>query len=383
MKKVLLSLVMTAALLMAFFSGIAQQLDVAVVKISTNKIQIIGTATAPGFTAAPDNAWAAMNLTWRIPKTATTPAPTVAPPATTPEVTDETSLFTGPSPRDTYNDGLDLTAFDLTAFGQPDDGFWYFQVTGTTENIQNIATGGSIVLYEFSLPETWGCSGCVELLTTDIPGIPISTTSFIDNAGTGTDVLQISTNNAPLPVSWLYVKAAANENQTIDVSWATAMEQNNAGFIVERSEDGQHFIAIASEPGKGSSSIASYYSIVDASVIPGVKYYYRIRQTDLDGRARYSATVQAILSGELFVVQVKPNPVKETLNILLQSSRQQQVQVIITDITGRLYRAEQQFRIEAGTTRYSRNVAHYPAGMYVAKVITADGAVRTVKFIVE
>jgi hypothetical protein len=383
MKKQLLCLIATAGLLMAFVPGIAQQLNVAVVKISTNKLQITGTATAPGFTAAPNNFWASMNLTWRIPKTATSPAPTVAPPSTTPEVTEEASLFTGASPRDAFNGGLDLTMFDLTAFGQPDDGFWYFQVTGTTEAVQNIATGASIVLYEFSLPITWGCGACVELLTADVPGLPISTTSFIDNAGTGTDVLQVSANNAPLPVSWLYIKADAKENQSIDVSWATAMEQNNAGFEVERSEDGQRFVSITSMPGKGNSITASHYSINDAQVIPGVKYFYRIKQTDLDGRVRHSSTVYAMIPGDLFVVHVKPNPVKETLNILLQSSKKQQVRVLITDMTGRLYLAEQQFLIEAGTTRFNRNVSQYPAGTYVAKVITADGAVRTVKFIVE
>lgn len=373
----------TAVLLMLCLTGVAQILEVSITKVYTNKIQIVGTGTSPGFSTIPTNSWSSMNLTWRIPKAATSPSPSVAPPSNTPEVTDEASLFDGATPRDAFNSGLDLAMFDLTAFGQPDDGYWYFQVTGTTEAVQNIVTGGSVVLYEFNLPVTWGCSGCVEILTSEIPGLPISTTSFIDNAGTGTDVLQVVTNNAPLPVSWLYVKADARENRTIDVSWATAMEQNNAGFAVERSEDGRHFVAIASVPGKVNSNSTSYYSINDAHVIPGVKYYYRIKQTDLDGRVRYSSTVHATVSGELFLIQVNPNPVKETLNIIVKSSKKQQVQMLITDITGRIYQADRQFAVGAGTTKYSRNVAHYPAGTYLAKLITAQGGVTTVKFIVE
>ena len=377
------SMAITAVLLTGCLSAVSQTLEVAITKVSTNKVQITGTATAPGFAAAPGNAWSSMNLTWRIPKTAASPAPTVAPPAITPEVTEEASLFTGASPRDAFNGGLDLAMFDLSSFGQPDDGFWYFQVTGTTELVQDIATGSSVVLYEFSLPVTWSCGGCVEILTADLPGLPVSTTSFIDNAGTGTDVLTLTSNNAPLPVSWLYVNANPKENRSIDVSWATAMEQNNAGFVVERREDGRQFVAIASVPGKGNSNSASYYSINDAQVIPGVRYYYRIKQTDLDGRVRYSSMVHATVPGELFTARVNPNPVKETLNILLQSSEKRTVQILITDVTGRLYEADRQFQVQAGATKYSRNVAHYPAGTYVARIITREGTVRTMKFIIE
>jgi hypothetical protein len=382
MKKIV-SIATTAVLLMLCLSGIGQTLEVSVTKIYTNKIQITGIATSPGFASSPSNAWSSMNITWRIPKAAASPSPTAAPPSTTPEVTEEATLFTGTDPRDAFNDGLDLTVFDLTSFGQPDDGFWYFQVTGNTEAVQNIPTGGSVLLYEFSVPESWGCIGCVEILTSDIPGLTISTTSFIDNAGTGTDVLQVMTNNAPLPVSWLYVKADAKDDRTIEVSWATAMEQNNAGFEVERSQDGHQFVTISTVRGRGNSNVASYYSIKDAQVVPGVKYYYRIKQVDLDGRVRFSSTVNATVEGNLFVMQVNPNPVKETLNIILKSSRKQQVQVIITDITGRLYQADRNFNIEAGTTKYTRHVAHYPAGTYIAKLITADGVVKTVKFVVE
>ncbi len=97
--------------------------------------------------------------------------------------------------------------FDLTTFGQPDDGYWYFQLTGTTETIQNISTGASVVLYKFSLPAGWGCASCVEILTSDISGILSAPESFIDNVALGNDVLNLVTNLAPLPVRFIGFEA--------------------------------------------------------------------------------------------------------------------------------------------------------------------------------
>jgi len=389
MKKIIKNLLVVTILLMTAWQVKAQRLDVTVTNVGRNKIQFVGTATGSGFAAAPNNAWTAMNLTWRIPKTAVNaPVPSALAPVATPEVTTENTAFTGAAPRDGFTHSLDLSIFDVTTFGGPDDGYWYFQVTGTTGTVQNIATGGTVLLYEFTVPWQWKCPACVEVLLNDVPDLMtwggISTTSFIDNAGLGLDVLNLVTNLAPLPVEWLYVKAAAKDNRLIEVTWATASEQNNAGFEVERSEDGGNtYHSIGKVASRGNTSTASYYSFNDEQVVAGIKYYYRIKQTDLDHRVRYSAIVAGILAGSnYFTVQVKPNPVNNVLTLEIQSAKRQPVQVIITDITGKLYKKDGVVETATVATRYTYNVAGYPAGMYVAKVIAEDGTVQSVKFMI-
>ncbi len=386
MKNFIQNILLTGLLLVLIATVQGQTLDVSIIENPVNNMQILGRASGSGFAAAPNNAWASMNLTWRIPKTATVPQPTSAPPAASPEVTNENTAFTGAAPRNTFNNSLDLTIFDATTFGEPDDGYWYFQVTGTQETVQNIATGQQIMLYEFTLPGAWRCPGCVEILTYDIPAFiahGISTTSNIYNGGTGTDVLNIVQNNAPLPVEWLYVRAEPKDNNKILVSWATATEQNNAGYEVERSDDGSTYRAIGTVPGKRNSNTTSYYSFNDNQVLPGVKYYYRIKQIDLDGRAKYSVIVTAkLLTGNFFTVEIKPNPVRSLLNLEIQSSKKQTAQLIITDMTGRLYKIEKAIKLETTLTRYSTSVAGYLPGMYVAKVIASDGTVQTARFVI-
>lgn len=393
MKRMIRDLLIIAVLLTASFMLQAQQLDVTVTNVGSNTIRIMGTATGSGFASSPSNAWGDVNLTWRIPKTAAVPAPTPQPapptsPSATPEVTAESTGFTAVTLQDGFTNSTELAIFDVTTFGGPDDGYWYFQVTGTTSGVQNIATGTPVLLYEFILPTQWACPGCVELLTTEVPDLltygGISTQSFIQNVGINQDVLNIVSNSAPLPVSWLYIKAEPKDNKVIEVKWATAAEQNNAGFGVERSDDGgRSWRLIREVAGAGTSSTPKYYSVVDEQVVAGLRYYYRIRQKDLDGRVRYSTLAMATLTGgNYFTVAVKPNPVRDRLYLELQSSRKQTAQVVISDIAGKVYRVERGIRIEGAVARYSCEVAGYPGGTYVAKVIAEDGTVQSVKFVI-
>lgn len=398
MKRIIRDLFIIVVLLTVSLMLQAQQLDVTVTNVGItstgiNKIQFMATATGAGFAAAPNNAWGDMNITWRIPKTAAMPAPTPQPapptaPTATPEVTDEGTAFTGAAPQDLFTSALDLAIFDVTTFGGPDDGYWYFQVTGNANTVQNITAGGTMLLYEFTLPAQWNCPACVEVLTTDVPDLMtwggISTTSFIHNGGLNTDVLNLVTNMAPLPVEWLYVRAEPKENRFIAIKWATASEHNNAGFAVERSDDGgRSYHSIGAVPSNGNTNAASYYSFNDEQVTAGIKYYYRIKQTDLDGRVRYSTIVMAMLTGgNYFTIAVKPNPVQDRLNLELQSSKKQSAQVVITDVAGKLYHIGKGVKVESVATRYTCDVTSYPAGMYVAKVIAEDGTEQSVKFLI-
>ncbi len=393
MKNIIKAILIIVALLTASLLLQAQQLNVTVTNVGMNKIQLMATATGAGFATSPNNVWADMNITWRIPKTAAVPAPTPPPapptaPTATPEITGEGTAFTGAAPQDVFTNSPDLAIFDVTTFGGPDDGYWYFQVTGTANAVQDIAGGGTMLVYEFTVPVQWGCPSCVEVLTGDVPDLlnfgGISTTSFIHNAGLNTDVLNLVTNLAPLPVEWLAVKAEAKDNRYIEVRWGTASEHNNAGFAVERSDDnGSSWHPIGKVPGAGNSDQAIYYSFNDEQVVAGIKYQYRIRQTDLDGRVRYSMILLAMLNGgNYFTLAVKPNPVRDQLYLEIQSSKKQSAQVVITDVAGKLYRIERGVKLESATTRYRCDAAGYPAGTYVAKVIAEDGTAQSVKFII-
>lgn len=365
MKKIIKNISILVLLVLAFQEQQAQILDVSVVNAGANKIQFVGTATAPGFDIAPNNGWSAMNISWRIPKTATSPAPTVAPPAVTPEITGESTAFTGVEPRDAFNAGTDLTMFDLTTFGMPDDGFWYFQVTGTVETTQSISAAGTVLLYEFSLPVGWKCASCVEVLTSDIAGLPFSTASFIDNAGLGRNVLNLVTNMAPLPVRFISFEVARSGDD-VKLVWKVADEKNVNGYHVERSADGRNWATIGFVPFNATPVAEKMYSHTDRDPLNPINYY-RIREQDLDARVKYSDVRFIRFNNDNLEVRLYPVPATSVLTLNIQSPVNTPAMIRVTNMLGNTVLQHKTQLIKGGSTE-KVNLSLLPAGPYYIEV---------------
>lgn len=380
MKKLSRNILLLNTLLFAFLYQHAQVLDVSATNMGNNVIRITGTATAPGFDVPPNNSWASMNLTWRIPKTAAVPAPTVAPPAITPEITGETTAFTGASPRDLFNNtGLDLTMFDLTTFGETDDGYWYFQVTGTTGAVQSISTGSTVILYEFKAPTSWTCPSCVEILTSQVPGFPMSTISFIDNGGMGQDVLNLVSTNVSLPANFLSFEADKTGDD-VQLIWKMSNEENVNGYYVERSANSLSWETIGFKAFQPISSGINTYGLTDQNPLAGINYY-RIRQQDIDGRIKYSVIRTIRMDVNSMQVYLYPVPAKNVLKVNIQSTINGPGMIKITDVLGRTIRYSG-IQLRKGGQTEEIPVSNMRTGTYFIE-IQSSGYKWSTKFIKE
>ena len=106
---------------------------------------------------------------------------------------------------------------------------------------------------------------------------------------------------ATLPVEYLSFTATGRKQQ-IDLNWATAREENNAGFFVTRSAGSGGFTDLGFVPA-GTAT----YRFTDGDVRPGQHYFYQLRQTDHDGTSRLSAVVTATAGGAELMVYPNPN----------------------------------------------------------------------------
>ena len=84
---------------------------------------------------------------------------------------------------------------------------------------------------------------------------------------------------------------ARREGAAVKVAWSTVAESNNDFFSVERSADGKHYERIGTVKAAGNSQGRVDYGFVDADPTEGVSFY-RLRQTDMDGRYSFSEVVQ-------------------------------------------------------------------------------------------
>jgi alpha-amylase len=122
----------------------------------------------------------------------------------------------------------------------------------------------------------------------------------------------LGNGTAPLPVTLTQFEGRRATASTVRLSWATAMEKNNAGFDIEKSADGKEFHRLGIVAAHGSNQPATYsYDDPDAPTAT----YYRLRQRDTDGSTSYSPVAYVPATASPYYVL--PNPSHgETLQLL-------------------------------------------------------------------
>lgn len=113
-----------------------------------------------------------------------------------------------------------------------------------------------------------------------------------DQEGTARDALPwigAFEGGVVLPIELLYFtgKKVGNQNELF---WTTATEFNNDFFTVEKTYDGESFDLVGIMKGAGNSTQYRDYTLTDNDVRQ-VLNYYRLKQTDFDGKFAYSALI--------------------------------------------------------------------------------------------
>jgi len=156
----------------------------------------------------------------------------------------------------------------------------------------------------------------------------------------GGDVSGPIVGDDQLPVE-LISFTANYSNNAVQLNWTTAAELNNDYFTIERSADGIHFETIIQTPGQGNSSVIVNYTEYDYNPLDGISYY-RLKQTDFDGKFEYSNIIgvnTSLLKSEN-TVNVFPNPFSLNgglLNIQVNDfDAEENINIRVIDITGRI-----------------------------------------------
>jgi hypothetical protein len=133
-------------------------------------------------------------------------------------------------------------------------------------------------------------------------------------SGTGTNGTGIITGSTgPLPIQLIRFHAIPVRDR-VDLSWSTATELENELFTVERSADGSDWKEVVQLPGAGTSHWRLDYRAVDHKPLAGVSYY-RLKQTDTDGRSTWSTHVPVHLEDALGDVVLVPNPANDRFSV--------------------------------------------------------------------
>lgn len=116
-----------------------------------------------------------------------------------------------------------------------------------------------------------------------------------------------------LPIDLLSFNLSQSGDNIL-IKWATASEFNNAFFTIQHSFDGETFENILQVTGAGNCNVIMNYSALDLHPENGISYY-RLKQTDFDGKINFSKMMIFEFKSSENSVLVFPNPCNSTITI--------------------------------------------------------------------
>lgn len=218
-----------------------------------------------------------------------------------------------------------------------------------------------------------------------IPGVNINQDVFIvftqtsgDASGASMVTRFQSTQCSPLPVTFKSLNATRTNRSNVLLTWETATEINNNGFVIQRNmgNDWQMVSFVPSQAVEGNSSSTLVYTFNDNNSNKGISQY-RIKQVDLDGKARFSQIRAVRGESQNAKMIVFPNPSANGQVSVVFEEKQGTRDVTLSDLSGRLIK---QWKGISYTTIQMDNLK---PGMYMLQVIVKEtGYTSTEKIIV-
>ncbi|MBK8704884.1 MAG: T9SS type A sorting domain-containing protein [Saprospiraceae bacterium] len=170
-----------------------------------------------------------------------------------------------------------------------------------------------------------------------------------------------------MPIELAYFRGEAQDDQ-IALSWLTLTESNNAGFEIQRSENGRDYKTIHWTDGWGTSTSPQYYSYTDTEVKKGIDYFYRLYQLDFDGTGSYSNWITLQLPvAQIQVGEFFPNPTPSTTSCYINSPSDDIVNIDIIAANGVVQRQDQQY-ITAGRQLIEVDCSGLAGGFYLVRI---------------
>ncbi len=184
----------------------------------------------------------------------------------------------------------------------------------------------------------------------------------------------LTSSATTLPVELLSFTATSRNKKEVLLQWATASEQNNNFFTIERSVDTKQWEDIGQVKGAGNSLKTKTYQYIDDLLtyqpINSATFYYRLRQTDFDGTTSHSNMVSVgFETDELVVSEIMPNPFNQDLRISFQTAPKGEIHYSIKNLIGETY-VEEKTNLQNGTYLQIDNagMGQLAAGVYVLQL---------------
>ena len=258
---------------------------------------------------------------------------------------------------------------------------------------EHLAGNYSFVFYNPPGANNWHLSGFLESIGSgdQVPllGILVATVRFYISDPSGTSSITLGSlqqtyednnvtpatvtydndgGNVPLPIQMASFTASVVRDNDVEVAWKTVSETNNYGFEIhrKRGETGD-WTKIDFIEGHGTTLAPQLYSYVDRSVSFG-KYFYRIKQIDLDGTSETfpeMAVTVGVGVDKFVLAQNYPNPFNPSTLIEFVVPVSGHTTMKVYNVLGQVVATLYEGNAESGKINVARfDASNLPSGLY-------------------
>ncbi|RYY61927.1 MAG: T9SS type A sorting domain-containing protein [Chitinophagaceae bacterium] len=190
----------------------------------------------------------------------------------------------------------------------------------------------------------------------------------------GISIINLAVRNcAPiLATDLLAFHGKLKENKGV-LSWTSSKEDNKVTYTIQRSSDGISFnTSGVVNSVENTQHETNTYSFTDPVPVNG-KTYYRLLLVDAEGKTKYSRIIQLDnqFNGALELANLV-NPFGNSLDFEIRSPKDNQVQVLLTDMFGKTVRKSTRIIYHGVNPLSIDETSTLPAGTYVLTVKTSD-----------
>ena len=186
---------------------------------------------------------------------------------------------------------------------------------------------------------------------------------------------------APLPVSFTSIKAT-QQNKDIAVEWQVANQVNISKYEVEKSTDGRHFTAVATQQPIGINGANATYNWLDVNAVTG-DHFYRISSTGLSGDIKLSSIVKVTIGKGIPAIVVYPNPVvNNTVTLQFTDMPKGDYGTRLINMLGQTVQSKQLTHSGSNTTQSFAISQGIAKGNYQLQIITPAGEKLNQKIVI-
>jgi len=176
----------------------------------------------------------------------------------------------------------------------------------------------------------------------------------------------------PLPVSLFEFKGKADQN-IVSLWWATASETNNDHFVIEHSNDGKNWEALAKIKGNGTSNEFNKYEWSGKLTEYG-DIFFRLKQTDYNGTETFSDIISLVITrnNNREQIRISPHPVRDLSLFELTEFYSPNLSLTIFSANGKIIKEQ-----TISNNSFYINRQDFDKGIYYYKIHAEDGQEKT------